>query len=150
MASMEEFQGLIGRELGVSDWVTITQPMIDDFARLTGDNQFIHVDQELAQKTPFGGTIAHGFLLLSMFPAMYQSSGAPTYEGAKLVVNAGGNRFRFISPVRAGKRVRGSFKLTNFTEVATGRFQEDLELRIEIEGQGKPAAVSDLVVQIFV
>jgi acyl dehydratase len=150
VASVETMKTLTGQELGVSDWVTVTQPMIDQFAQLTGDNQFIHIDVAMAEKTPFGGTIAHGLLMLSMFPAMYRSSRAPECDGARMVVNAGGNRYRFVSPVHCGKRVRGRFSQADFSEVAPGRYQQTLDFRVEIEGQEKPAAVAELVVQIFV
>src|SRR5258708_8676609 len=150
MASIEAFANLIGSEIGVSNWIAITQPMIDRFAEVSGDKQFIHVDPEAALESPFGGTIAHGFLLLSMFPDMYMSSGAPKFDGTKLTVNAGGNRFRFISPVRSGKRVRGRFVLMDFCEVASGRYQQILEFRVEIEGQEKPAAVAEVIVHHFI
>jgi acyl dehydratase len=150
MASVETFTTLIGRELGVSDWITITQPMIDRFAEISGDKQFIHIDPAAALASPFGGTIAHGFLLLSLFPDLYMTSDAPKFDGAKLTVNAGGNRFRFVSPVRSGKRIRGRFKLLEFSEMESGGYQQIVDFRLEIEGQEKPAAVAEIIVQHFI
>lgn len=135
----------------VSDWVEVTQAMIDTFADATGDHQFIHVDPERARQTPLGGTIAHGFLTLSLMPLL--SSKVPDrveIEGAKMGINYGGNKVRFLTPVHAGKRVRGRFKLLSFEEKRTGQWQQTVEFTVEIEGNGKPALIAEWISQIFV
>ena len=109
--SINELATQIGQER-VSDWVEVSQEMIDKFADATGDHQFIHVNPQMAAMTPFGGTIAHGFLTLSLMPLLSSKvPDQPKIEGVKMGVNYGGNKVRFITPVRSGKRVRGRFKL---------------------------------------
>ncbi|WP_176472939.1 MaoC family dehydratase [Sphingomonas lenta] len=140
----------IGTET-VSDWVEVTQAMIDKFADATGDHQFIHVDPERAKLTPFGGTIAHGFLTLSLMPLLSSKvADAPQLEGAKMGVNYGGNKIRFINPVRSGARVRGRFKLLDFDEKRPGQFQQTNEFTVEIEGEDKPALIAEWIAQVFV
>ncbi len=148
--TVEEMRGRIGTEQ-VSDWITVDQAMIDKFADATGDHQFIHVDPERAKATPFGGTIAHGFLTLSLMPVL--SDKIPdrvTVEGTKMGVNYGGNKTRFLSPVRSGSRVRGRFKLLEFDEKRPGQFQQTNEFTVEIEGQDKPALIAEWISQFFV
>lgn len=140
----------IGTEL-VSDWVEVTQAMIDQFAEATGDHQFIHVDPVRAAQTPFGGTIAHGFLTLSLMPLLSSKvPDAPTIEGAMMGVNYGGNKVRFLTPVRSGSKVRGRFKLLDFAEKKPGQWQQTNEFTVEIEGAGKPAMIAEWISQIFV
>jgi acyl dehydratase len=140
----------IGREI-VSDWVTVSQEMIDKFADATGDHQFIHIDPEKAKLTPFGGTVAHGFLTLSLIPLLASKLiDAPTVEGVKMGVNYGGNKVRFIQPVRSGKRVRGRFVLTDFSEKRPGQWQQVNEITIEIEDEDKPAMIAEWIGLIFV
>lgn len=140
----------IGTET-VSDWVEITQQMIDTFAEATGDHQFIHVDPERAKLTPFGGTIAHGFLTLSLMPLLASKvADRPEIEGVKMGVNYGGNKVRFLQPVRSGKRVRGRFKLLSFDEKRPGQWQQVNEFTVEIEGEDKPAMIAEWISQIFV
>ncbi|WP_213980575.1 MaoC family dehydratase [Sphingomonas sp. dw_22] len=134
----------------VSDWVEVTQTMIDTFAEATGDHQFIHVNPELAAKTPFGGTIAHGFLTLSLMPMLAKTAGAPAIEGVKMGVNYGGNKTRFITPVRSGKRVRSRFKLLKFTERHPGVWEQVQEYTLEIEGEEKPALIAEWIALIYV
>jgi len=112
----DELKALVGSNIGTSDWLTIDQPMIDKFAEATGDHQFIHVDVEKAKLTPFGSTIAHGFLSLSIMPVLTQMADMPRLENIKMGVNYGGNKTRFLAPVRSGKRVRGHFKLLEIEE----------------------------------
>lgn len=138
-----------GEVIGVSEWLLIDQPMIDKFAAATGDHQFIHVNPEMAKLTPFGGTIAHGFLTLSLFPVLFEKSDAPRPEGVKMGVNYGGNKVRFLNPVRSGKRVRGHFKLLDMEEKRPGQWQQKLELTIEIEGEEKPALIAEWITQYF-
>jgi acyl dehydratase len=141
---------LVGKPLGSSEWVLVDQAMIDKFADATGDHQFIHVDEERARLTPFGGTIAHGFLTLSLFPLLMAKSDCPHPAGVKMGVNYGGNKVRFLAPVRSGKRVRGHFKLLEIDEKRPGQWQQTLEFTIEIEGEEKPALMAEWISQFFV
>ena len=106
-----EIAKLVGQQVGTSEWFEVSQERINTFAEATGDFQFIHIDAEKAKLTPFGGTIAHGFLTLSLIPVLTQTSDCPRADGIKMAVNYGGNKTRFIAPVRSGKRVRGTLKL---------------------------------------
>jgi len=146
----QEMARRIGTET-VSDWVEVTQAMIDTFADATGDHQFIHVDPERAKLTPFGGTVAHGFLTLSLMPLLASKiPDAPRVEGVRMGVNYGSNRVRFLQPVRSGKRVRGRFTLLAFDEKRPGQWQQTLEVTVEIEGEDKPAMIAEWINQIFV
>ena len=148
--STAEMQQRIGTET-LSDWVEVTQDMIDKFADATGDHQFIHVDPARAAQTPFGGTIAHGFLTLSLMTLLSSKiPDAPTIEGAKMGVNYGGNSVRFLTPVRSGSKVRGRFKLLSFDEKRPGQWQQTNSFAVEIEGQDKPALIAEWISQIFV
>ncbi|WP_416041568.1 MaoC family dehydratase [Acinetobacter lactucae] len=120
----------------------IDQSMINTFADVTQDHQFIHVDEEAARQTPFGGTIAHGFLTLSLLSAM-AAQVLPTVQGQKSGVNYGINNLRFISPVHSGKRVRGHFHLKNVSQKNKGSYQLIMEVTIEIEDEAKPALVTE-------
>jgi acyl dehydratase len=138
LASLTEIKSRVGEEVGVSGWVTIDQERIDAFADATEDRQFIHVDPEAAAQTPFGGTIAHGFLSLSLLSRM----GAEAMllpEGMKMAVNYGLDRVRFLAPVRSGSRVRGRFTLDSVEEKAAGQLLLRHEVIVEIEGEAKPA-----------
>ncbi|MDF7774985.1 MaoC family dehydratase [Sphingomonas sp. AOB5] len=134
----------------ISDWLTVTQDMIDKFAEATGDHQFIHVNPEMAAKTPFGGTIAHGFLSLSLMPVLSGMTDAPKVAGVKMGVNYGGNKTRFITPVRSGKRVRGRFKLLKFVERKPGVWEQVNEYTLEIEGEPKPALIAEWISLFYV
>jgi acyl dehydratase len=141
IVSRAAFEAMVGSEIGVSDWFTITQDQINQFADCTHDHQFIHVDPEAAAKTPFGTTIAHGFLTLSLLSAMvYQM---PSIEGVTMGVNYGMNKMRFVSPVRVGARIRGRFVLADFVEIRPGEVQSTLQVTVEIEGHDKPALVAE-------
>ena len=145
----EEMKNRVGTET-VSDWVEVSQAMIDKFADATGDHQFIHVDPERAELTPFGTTIAHGFLTLSLMPLLSSKVlDAPQLAGAKMGVNYGGNKVRFINPVKSGSRVRGRFRLIAFEEKRSGQFQQTNEFTVEIEGEDKPALIAEWIAQIF-
>ena len=145
----DEMKARVGMET-VSDWVEVSQAMIDKFADATGDHQFIHVDPERAAQTPFGGTIAHGFLTLSLMPLLSSKvPDAPTLAGARMGVNYGGDRTRFLAPVRSGSRVRGRFKLLSFEEKRPGQFQQVNEFTVEIEGGDKPALIAEWIAQVF-
>lgn len=148
--SLDDLKGQIGQHLGTSAWLTVDQAMIDKFAEATGDHQFIHVDVEKARLTPFGGTIAHGFLSLSLMPVLNQMTDMPRPEGVKMAVNYGGNKTRFLAPVRTGKRVRGHFKLLELDEKRPGQWQQTVEYTLEIEGEDKPALIAEWISQFFV
>ncbi|HEX8302038.1 MaoC family dehydratase [Sphingomonas sp.] len=141
--------GSIGTER-ISEWVEVTQTMIDTFAEATGDHQFIHVDPARAAQTPFGGTIAHGFLSLSLMPMLAAKTDAPKIEGARMGVNYGGNKVRFMQPVRSGSRVRGRFKLLKFTERKPGVWEQVNEYTLEIEGADKPALIAEWIALVYV
>lgn len=139
----------VGENLGTSEWITVDQEMINKFADATGDHQFIHVDEAAAKMTPFGGTIAHGFLTLSLLPVMMDKSEIRRPDGVKMGVNYGGNKTRFLAPVKSGKRVRGHFKLLEFSEKRPGQWQQILEFTVEIEGEEKPALIAEWVTMMF-
>jgi acyl dehydratase len=139
-------QAQVGQEIGVSDWITVDQRRIDLFAQATGDHQWIHVDPERAVSGPFGGTIAHGFLTLSLLPAMADTAFA--IDDVRMGVNYGLNRVRFANPVRAGSRVRGHFKLLSY-EPLDGGAQLTVEVSMELEGSDKPACVAQSVSRRF-
>ena len=138
VASLDDIRSRIGDELGASDWIEIGQDRISDFAEATEDRQFIHVDQEAAGQTPFGGTIAHGFLTLSLLSRM-AADAMLLPQDAKMVVNYGLDRVRFLAPVRSGKRVRGRFTLESLDEKAPGQILLRHAVTVEIEGEDKPA-----------
>ena len=148
IASIEEIRNRVGEEIGVSDWILVDQQAIDTFAEVTGDHQFIHVDPEAAAQTPFGGTVAHGFLTLSLLSQM--AGGLMLRpEGTKMAVNYGFEKVRFIAPVRSGKRVRGRFGLRSAEEKQPGQLQFLHNVTVEIEGEDKPALVADWIGLIF-
>ena len=146
----QDIAAKVGEPLGTSEWVEISQDRINRFADATGDHQFIHVNEDMAKMTPFGGTIAHGFLTLSMIPYLSANSDIPRPEGVKMGVNYGGNKTRFITPVRSGKRIRGHSKLLEMTEKRPGQWQQTVEITIEIEGEEKPALVCEWMTQFFI
>ncbi len=146
----QDMKAKVGETLGSSEWLLIDQDMINKFADATGDHQFIHINEEAAKMTPFGGTIAHGFLTLSLFPVLMAKSDCPKVEGVKMGVNYGGNKTRFLAPVRSGKRVRGHFKLLELEEKRPGQWQQVLEFTVEIEGEDKPALMAEWITQFFV
>jgi acyl dehydratase len=149
IASIEDISAKVGSEVGVSDWILVDQARIDAFADITEDPQFIHIDPEAAAKTPFGGTVAHGFLTLSLLSRM-AADAMPRPEGVKMGVNYGFERVRFMAPVRSGKRVRGRFILARFEEKRPGQWQFVHNVTVEIEGEEKPALVADWIGLIFV
>jgi acyl dehydratase len=150
IVTADQLRALVGQEVGVSDWLTVDQTMIDKFAEATGDHQFIHVDAEKAKMTPFGGTIAHGFLSLSLMPALSATADLPRLDGIKMGVNYGGNKTRFLAPVRSGSQVRGHFKLLEVEEKRPGQWQQVMEYTLEIEGEDKPALIAEWISQFFV
>jgi acyl dehydratase len=150
VVTFDELKAMMGTVIGVSEWLTVDQAMINKFADATGDHQFIHIDEEKAKLTPFGGTIAHGFLTLSLMPVLTQMTDMPRMDGIKMGVNYGGNKTRFLAPVRSGKRVRGHFKLLEIEEKRPGQYQQTVEYTLEIEGEDKPALIAEWISQFFV
>jgi len=149
LASLDEIRSRVGEEIGVSSWLTVDQERIDAFAEATEDRQFIHTDPAAAAQTPFGGTIAHGFLSLSLLSRMgLEVFLAP--EGVKMAVNYGLDRVRFLAPVRAGKRVRGRFTLDSAEEKAPGQILFRYRATVEIEGEEKPALTAEWLGLIFI
>ena len=149
LASLDEIRSKVGQEIGASDWILVDQPRIDAFAEVTEDHQFIHVDPVAAGRTPFGGTIAHGFLSLSLLSRM----AADVFlipEGVKMAVNYGFDRVRFLAPVRSGKRVRGRFTLASVEEKRPGQWQFVHDVTVEIEDEPKPALTAEWIGLIFV
>ena len=149
LAALDDIRDRVGQEVGVSSWLTVDQARIDAFADATEDRQFIHVDSAAAAQTLFGGTIAHGFLSLSLLSRM----GAEAMlipEGAKMAVNYGLDRVRFLAPVKAGARVRGRFTLDSVEEKAPGQILFRHMVTVEIEGQEKPALTATWLGLIFI
>ncbi|ANH36691.1 putative enoyl-CoA hydratase 1 [Nocardioides dokdonensis FR1436] len=144
--SLDEVAEAAGQELGTSDWVEIDQQRVDTFAEATGDHQWIHVDVERAKDGPFGGTIAHGYLTLSLVPWLGSSVFSFDTPGAKL--NYGVNKVRFPSPVLVGSRIRATVTLGEVTDIAAGK-QATVRYTIEIEGAAKPACVAESVVLLL-
>ena len=146
---VEALQAEIGRTY-VSDWLLVDQAMIDRFAEVTGDRQFIHVDPDRAAQTPFGGTIAHGFLLLSLLPALHAGMDRPRPQAVRMAVNYGFERVRFVTPVRSGRRVRATSTLVSADEKRPGQLQQLSEVTVEVEGSTKPALTAAWIGQVFV
>jgi len=138
LTGIDEVKAAKGRHLGYSDWLEITQDRVDTFAEATGDHQWIHVDVERAKDGPFGGTIAHGYLTMSL--ASFFLPQIAKYEGFNLAVNYGVDKIRFIAPVKVGARVRAGAELLDVTDVPGG-IQTRVLITIEIEGGEKPACV---------
>lgn len=147
--TLEAYQAMVGKEIGVSSWHMIDQPRIDTYADVTEDHQFIHVDPERAKtETAFGTTIAHGFLTMSMMSVMSYEV-MPAIAGTTMGVNYGFDKLRFISPVRAGKRVRGRFVLAEAKLRKAGELQSRTNVTVEIEGEDKPALVAEWLGLIY-
>jgi acyl dehydratase len=140
--TIAELSQQVGQEIGLSRWFEIDQKRIDAFADATEDWQFIHIDPEAAKATPFGATIAHGFLTLSMLSAMAYD-GRPKVSGVAMGVNYGFEKVRFVSPVRAGRRIRGRFRLEALTQRSAREWQMRSAVTVEIEGEEKPALIAD-------
>lgn len=145
----EEVKNYIGKEVGVSDWIDIDQERITLFADVTEDHQFIHIDPEAAKATPFGGTIAHGFLTLSMLSRLARGS-VLVLDGVKMGVNYGFEKVRFVNPVKSGKRIRGHFTLISADSKLPGQWSFKYGVKVEIEGESKPALVAEWLTMQFV
>jgi len=146
-SALEELRKLEGTELGVGDWFEVTQDRINTFADATNDHQWIHVDEKAAKDGPFGTTIAHGYLTLSLIPGLGGGGDLPI-SGAKMGINYGLDRVRFISPVPVGSKVRARRKLIEAKEVPGG-LQMKVEVTVEIDGQNKPACVAETLSRVM-
>ena len=140
--TIDEYKKRVGSEIGVSEWILVDQPRVDQFADVTMDHQFIHVDPAKAAHTPLGVTVAHGYLTLSLLSAMAYDI-VPQAAGAKMSLNYGFNKIRFLAPVKTGRRIRGRFHLQDFTERSKGEWMLTLAVTVEIEGEDKPALVAE-------
>ena len=148
IASLDEIRSKIGQEVGLSGWILVDQARISAFAEATEDRQFIHLDRDAAAQTPFGGTIAHGFLSLSLLSRM-AADAMLVPETTRMAVNYGLDRVRFLAPVRSGKRVRGRFTLDSADEKAPGQLLLRHTVTVEIEGEDKPALTAVWLGLIF-
>ena len=147
--AFEHFQADVGNDEGTGEWFQVTQEQIDQFADVTHDHQFIHVDPERAKETPFGSTIAHGFLTLSMLTHLAQGASSAKadparYEGVLMGINYGFNRVRFVSPVKVGSRIRAR-AVTSNVELKGSAIEVSRNFTVEIEGEDKPALVAEWV-----
>jgi len=147
ITGLDELRAHLGQELGVSDWVDVTQELVDDFARVTGDDQWIHVDAERARETPFGGTIAHGYLTLSLGPML--TNRVVDVQGFSHGINYGLGRVRFPSPMPVGGRVRLRVALASIEDVPGG-VQVTMEQTFEREGGDKPVCVAESLGRLYV
>ena len=141
--TLQDLAACVGQEVAVSDWITVTQEQVNQFAEATGDHQWIHVDVERAKAGPFGGPIAHGFLTLSLVSRILRSAIEPT--GLRMAINYGLNRVRFVAPVPEGSRIRGTFTLANIEERGDGQFLMHHNVLVEIEGSDKTALTADWI-----
>ena len=149
-AALAHHEPLIGTEVGVSNWITIDQKMIDDFAKTTHDEQWIHVDPErAARETPFGGAIAHGFLTLSL-ASRFAYDCFDLMPGQVMGINYGMNKMRFLMPVRAGSKVRGRFTLADHQQRGEGRYMLTYGVSVELEGSDKPALAANWLTMVVV
>lgn len=147
-AAVSALPDLVGTVIGVSEWITIDQDRINQFADVTEDHQFIHINEDMAKMTPFGGTIAHGFLTLSLLSKFSESAGL-VIEGVKMGVNYGFNNVRFLAPVPSGAKVRAQFTLKEVVEKKPGQHLLTYEVSVEIDGQDKPALICDWLAMQF-
>jgi acyl dehydratase len=150
VTNVAELKTLIGQEVGVSDWLEITQERVNAFADATGDHQYIHVDPDRARQTFFGGTVAHGYLTLSLLPLLSQSrQGVKVQLGGKMGVNYGLNKVRFPAPVRVGKRIRLRSTLLAVEEIGDRAVQTIYNQLIEVEGEDRPACVAETISRVY-
>ena len=138
LVTLQEIHALIGQEFGVSDWFEVSQDRINDFADVTVDHQFIHIDEKKAKATPFGGTVAHGFLTLSLLSKFVGEIGLKL-EGSTMGINYGFDKLRFLAPVRANSRIRARFSLLSIAEKKAGHYLMSYEVTVDIEGEDTPA-----------
>ena len=149
IAAIDDIRSRVGEEVGTSSWILVDQARIDAFADATDDHQFIHVDPDLAAKTPFGGTVAHGFLTLALLSRM-AAEAMLLPDTLKVAVNYGCERVRFLAPVRSGKRVRGRFTLEAVEDRGAGELLVRHQVAVEIEGEDRPALVGQWLTLLFI
>ena len=150
VTTVEALKELVGRELGVSDWLEMTQERVNLFADATGDHQYIHIDPERAAETFFGGTIAHGYLTLSLIPELNKTrSGVQIDLGGKMSVNYGLNKVRFPAPVRVGRNIRVRTTLVDVQEIGEQAVQMTQQQTVEVEGEEKPACVAETLSRVY-
>jgi acyl dehydratase len=148
ISSIDDAVGLVGQELGVGEWKEIDQKRIDAFADVTEDHQWIHIDVERAKtESPYGTTIAHGFLTLSMIPKLSKDNFQ--VENAKMAINYGLNKVRFLAAVPSGGRIRARSELVDATKVSDDMVNLTVRQTIELDGSDKPAAVADTIVRVI-
>ena len=145
--TLQDLAACVGQEVAVSDWITVTQQQVNQFAEATGDHQWIHVDVERAKAGPFGAPIAHGFLTLSLLPRIFES--AIEVVESRMGVNYGLNRVRFMAPVPVGSRLRGRLKLAACEPIDNNGVQMTWETTIELEGASKPACVAESIARRY-
>ncbi len=145
--SFQEFPALVGQEVAISDWLTITQTQINQFAEATGDHQWIHVDEERAKAGPFGAPIAHGFLTLALLPKFYET--AMTIVDSRMGVNYGLNKVRFMAPVPVGSRLRARMTLLQCDAIDNDGMQMTWQVTMEREGTAKPVCVAESIVRRY-
>ena len=145
---LETFATLAGQDLEPSEWMTITQERVNQFADATNDHQFIHVDEARAAAGPFGGTIAHGFLSLSLITHLTEAS-MPVPEGTLMTINYGSDRVRYLAPVRVGKRIRARQSVLEVGEKIPGRWLVKTAVTIDIDGEEAPAVVAEILFMHF-
>lgn len=145
--TLAELAACVGQEVAVSDWITITQQQVNTFADATGDHQWIHVDAEKAKAGPFGGTIAHGFLTLSLLPRFLEST--VVINDVRMGINYGLNKVRFVNPVLVGSRLRARMSLAASENIENNGKQMVWDITIEIEGKDKPACVAQAVIRSY-
>lgn len=143
--TIDEYRSRVSREVGVSDWFLVDQDRIQRFADLTQDWVFLHTDPERAREAGFEGTIAHGFLTISLIATLVPTA-LPRMKGVKVGFNYGFNRLRLLAPVPSGKRIRGRFKLADCTERSPGEWLLTFDVTIEVEGQDKPALIAEWLI----
>ena len=148
ISSVDDAQALVGTELGVGEWLTIDQQRINEFADVTGDHQWIHVDVERAKaESPFGAPIAHGFLTLSLIPALSKDN--VRIQNAKLVINYGLNKVRFLNPVAVDRRIRVRSELADVASKDSSAADLTIRHTVEIDGVDKPAAVAEMIARVL-
>jgi len=143
VVNVKQLNDYVGKEVGVTDWIEIDQDRINKFADATGDHQYIHIDPERAAKTPFGTTIAHGFLTLSLMSMLSAKNGGLKLENAVMGINYGLDKVRFINPVKVGTKIRARFALVSAEEKKPNHYLMKHNVTIEIDGEEKPALIAE-------
>lgn len=141
--SIDQIEDYLGKEVGVTDWFEIDQDRVNKFADVTEDHQYIHIDEERAAQTPFGTTIVHGFLTLSLISMFKGNNGGINLENAAMTINYGLDKVRFINPVKVGSKVRARFQLVSCDEKNPNQYLMKHNVTVEIEGEDKPALIAE-------